>query len=187
MRLSSGVRLALSEAARWLLVSAMMLGSIVWFDELKAGASYALGLRLDTLPVQPAPIETAADRTSPGTVELSAGARGHFTAAAFVNGRPIQVLVDTGASMVALSYEDAERAGVFVRPGDFTGRVRTANGIARVAPVVLDSVSIGDITLYDIDAAVSEPGQLGTTLLGMTFIGRLSRAEMRGGVLILQE
>lgn len=89
--------------------------------------------------------------------------------------------------MVALSFEDAERAGVFVRQSDYTGRVRTANGVARIAPVVLERVSIGNIELRDVEAAVSEPGRLGTTLLGMTFIGRLGRAEMRGSTLILQE
>ena len=77
--------------------------------------------------------------------------------------------------------------GVQVSPDDFTKRVQTANGIAKVAPILLESIKIGEITLYNIEAAVSEPGRLGTTLLGMTFIGRLSRAEMRGGVLILQK
>ena len=189
MRLSSGVRHALSEAAKWLLVSAIAITTIVWFDELKAGVSDALGLQLTHQPARQAPIETASEPTTSGAaeVELRAGAHGHFTTMATINGRSIPVLVDTGASMVALSHDDAERAGVFVRPSDFTGRVSTANGIARIAPVRLDSVSIGDITLYDVEAAVSEPGRLGTTLLGMTFIGRLSRAEMRGSVLILQE
>lgn len=188
MRLSSGVRLALSEAGKWLLVSLVGIATVVWFDELKAGVSHTLAVYMpDRAP--PPRINSAEepDRSSPGMVELHAGAHGHFSASARINGRPVPVLVDTGASMVALSYEDAESAGIYVRPGDFTARVRTANGIAKVAPVMLDSVSIGDITLYDVRAAVSEPGRLGTTLLGMTFIGRLSRAEMRGDVLILQE
>ena len=68
-------------------------------------------------------------------------------------------MVDTGASIVALTYEDAERAGVYVRDSDFTQRVRTANGMARVAPVTLDRVSIGDITVRNVPAAVSERGQ----------------------------
>ena len=187
MGLSPGVRLALSEAAKWLFLIAVAIATAIWFDELKASASHAIALYLAPQPVQHDTVEDAPALTGSAEVELRAGAHGHFTTMATINGRPIPVLVDTGASMVALSHEDAERAGVFVRPGDFTGRVRTANGVARVAPVRLDSVSIGDITLYDVEAAVSEPGRLGTTLLGMTFIGRLSRAEMRGGVLILQE
>ncbi len=97
------------------------------------------------------------------------------------------MLVDSGASIVALSYDDARRAGVYVRDRDYTQRVSTANGQARVAPVVLDRVSIGDITVRNVPAAVSEPGSLGTSLLGMSFLGRLQRVEMRAGTLVLQE
>ena len=59
--------------------------------------------------------------------------------------------------------------------------------LARVAPVVLDRVSIGDITVRNVPAAVSEPGSLGTSLLGMSFLSRLQRVDMRGGTLVLQE
>ena len=121
------------------------------------------------------------------TVEIRAGAHGHYFASVEINGRPIDVLVDFGASIVALSYDDAERAGVYVRDRDYTQRVSTANGHARVAPVVLDRISIGDITVRNIPAAVSEPGSLGTSLLGMSFLGRLQRVEMRSGTLVLQE
>lgn len=187
MRLSSGVRLALREVSKWLAVSAVSMVTIVWFDDLKAGVSQAFDLRMTARQQEPAGRPLHAERQSPGHVVLEAGDHGHFTATALVNGRAVPVLIDTGASLVALSHEDAGRVGVRVQPSDFTKRVRTANGIANVAPVTLDSISIGDITLYDIEAVVSEPGRLGTTLLGMTFIGRLSRAEMRGGVLILQK
>lgn len=185
MRVSPGVRLALSEASKWLAVSAVGIVTFVWFDELKAGVSQALdhnqASRLQEAPKQ------RDDNHSPGQVTLEPSDDGHFTATALINGRPVSVLIDTGASIVALSHEDAERVGVRVRPDDFTKRVQTANGIAKVAPILLESIKIGEITLYNIEAAVSEPGRLGTTLLGMTFIGRLSRAEMRGGVLILQK
>jgi aspartyl protease family protein len=99
----------------------------------------------------------------------------------------VDVLVDSGASMVALTYDDAGRAGVYVRDSDFTQRVRTANGLARVAPVTLDRVSIGDVTVRNVPATVSEPGSLGTTLLGMSFLSRLQRVDMRAGILVLQE
>ena len=99
----------------------------------------------------------------------------------------IDVLVDSGASIVALTYEDARRAGMYVRDGDFTQRVSTANGLARVAPVMLDRVSIGDITVRNVPAAVTEPGSLATSLLGMSFLGRLQSVDMRAGTLVLQE
>ena len=59
--------------------------------------------------------------------------------------------------------------------------------MARVAPVMLDRVSIGDITVRNVPAAVSEPGKLATSLLGMSFLSRLQRVDMRSGVLVLQE
>ena len=187
MRLSSGVRVALGEAGKWLAVSAVGIVTFVWFDELKAGVTQALDHNL-AQRLQEAPEQRGKDDNhSPGQVTLEPSDDGHFTATALINGRPVSVLIDTGASIVALSHEDAERVGVRVRPDDFTKRVQTANGIAKVAPILLESIKIGEITLYNIEAAVSEPGRLGTTLLGMTFIGRLSRAEMRGGVLILQK
>jgi aspartyl protease family protein len=126
-------------------------------------------------------------RSQPGTVTLPAGDYGHFRADAEINGRDIDVMVDTGASLVALTYEDARRAGILVKPSDFTHTAQTANGIARVAPVTIPHVSIGDITVRNVAAVVSERGASERTLLGMSFLGRLSRVEMRGGTLVLQE
>lgn len=121
------------------------------------------------------------------TVELRAGNNGHFHARALINGRQVETLVDTGASIVALTWEDATSAGIHVRNSDFRHQVNTANGTARVAIVTLDSVSIEDIEVRNVRAAVAEPGKLTTTLLGMSFLGQLSRAEMRRGTLILQD
>ncbi len=122
-----------------------------------------------------------------GTVTLPAGDYGHFRADAEINGRDIDVMVDTGASLVALTYEDAERAGIFVNPSDFTHTAQTANGIARVAPITIPRISIGDITVRDVKAVVSERGASERTLLGMSFLGRLSRVEMHSGMLVLEE
>lgn len=188
MAFSSGVKHALSEAASWLVAAGIAIASIVYFDELKSGLARAVGLptSVELAHAESTPPAGSTASTS-GSVEIRAGRNGHFMTTAHLNGRPINVLVDTGASLVALSYEDAERAGVFARPSDFTHAVSTANGTAKIALVTLDSVSIGDITVRRVEAMVSEPGRLATSLLGMTFLGRLSRAEMRSGLLILQE
>ncbi|MCB1520544.1 MAG: TIGR02281 family clan AA aspartic protease [Hyphomicrobiaceae bacterium] len=121
------------------------------------------------------------------SVELRSGRNGHFETAAEINGRDINVLVDTGATMVVLTYEDAERAGIYVNSGDFTVGSRTANGTARNAPVTLSKVCIDRICVRDVRAMVAEPGRLHVTLLGMTFLGRLSRVDMRSGTLVLAE
>lgn len=122
-----------------------------------------------------------------GTVTLPAGKYGHFLTEAEINGHDIDVMVDTGASLVALSYEDARRAGIFVNPSDFTHAAQTANGIARVAPVTISRIEIGDIVVRDVKGVVSERGASKRTLLGMSFLGRLSRVEMRGSTLVLEE
>jgi aspartyl protease family protein len=121
------------------------------------------------------------------SVELRPGAFGHYRALADINGRQVNVLVDAGASLVVLSHEDAERVGLRLRPEDYSQRVSTANGTTHVAPVTLDRISIGEVSVRHVEAAVSEPGKLRQSLLGMTFLGRLPRVDMRAGVLILQE
>ncbi|MEM7620332.1 MAG: TIGR02281 family clan AA aspartic protease, partial [Pseudomonadota bacterium] len=68
---------------------------------------------------------------------------------------------------------------------NFSGRSKTANGIARVAPVVLDRLSVGDITVKNVQALVSEPGKLSINLLGMSFMKRLNRVQMEDGKLLL--
>jgi aspartyl protease family protein len=119
-------------------------------------------------------------------VTLRASDAGHFETSAEINGRSVDVLVDTGATLVALTYEDAERAGIYPRPSEFTQSVSTANGITKVAPVDIDSVSIGNITVHNVRGAVTERGKLQRTLLGMTFLGKL-RVEMRKNVLVLRD
>lgn len=121
------------------------------------------------------------------SVTLPAGQYGHFLTRAEINGREIGVMVDTGASLVALTYDDASRAGIFVKPSDFTHTAQTANGIARVAPVTISRIEIGDITVRNVKGVVSERGASERTLLGMSFLGRLSRVEMRGDKLELEE
>ena len=121
-----------------------------------------------------------------GDVTLRAGNSGHFETPAEINGRSVDVMVDTGATMIAMTYEDAERAGIFLNPSDFTGSASTANGIAKFAPVNIGSVSIGNITVRNVQGAVSERGKLRTTLLGMTFLSRLN-VEMRKNVLVLRQ
>ncbi len=182
--LSSGSRQAMSMAGGWLVSGAIVAASIVYAGEIKDVAKNLLGLRVNSA-VQP--VQPASRRHNGVVVEIKAGAQGHYFASAEVNGRPVDVMVDTGASMVALTHEDARKAGVFVRSADFTQSVQTANGVARFAPVTLEKVSIGNITVRNVTAAVAEPGRLRTTLLGMSFLSRLERVDMRPGLMVLSE
>ena len=128
-------------------------------------------------------IEVAADASD--EVTLRAGTGGHFETSAEINGRSVDVLVDTGATLVAMTYEDAGRAGIFPSASDFKQSVATANGTAKVAVVDIDSVSIGNITVHNIRGAVAERGKLHRTLLGMSFLSKL-HVEMRKDELVLR-
>ena len=196
MHLSSGTRLLLGEAASWVVVASLCVGAVVYFDQIKAVMHTALGTdpsRVMATTGVPAPDtlspDTPAARAEHGgyVVELKSGSDGHYHAEAEINGRAVQVLVDTGATMVAMTYEDAEAAGIFVTDKDFTHRTATANGAARVAPIMLNRVTVGDITVRNVRGVVSEPGALGITLLGMSFLGQLERVDMRSGTLILED
>ena len=193
MAMSSGVRQAVGLAVGWLLVAATSAVGVLRFAELKdatrglAGVTAAEPAYAASSGRSPRQWELERRPPSGRVVELKAGTFGHYRAQAEINGRPVEVLVDSGASLVVLSHDDAERAGLNIRAGDYTQRVITANGPTRVAPMLLDRVSIGDITVRNVEAAISEPGKLGQSLLGMTFLGRLQRVDMRAGVLILQE
>ena len=112
---------------------------------------------------------------------------GHFYVDAEIDGgRLKRMLIDTGATFVALSYEDAASLGVYPGPGDFKHEIRTANGKAYVALTTLGQVRLGDIVVENVQALVAEPGMLDVSLLGMSFLSRLSRVEASGNELVLR-
>ncbi|WP_454849704.1 TIGR02281 family clan AA aspartic protease [Rhizobium binxianense] len=104
---------------------------------------------------------------------------GHFQADVSVDGQTISMLVDTGASMVALSHEDALRVGIDPSQLTYSMTVMTANGRARAAPVTLDQVAIGPIIRNNVAASVAEDGRLGQSLLGMSFLETLGSLQMQ--------
>ena len=120
-------------------------------------------------------------------LELRANASGHFETPIEINGRSLDVMIDTGATLVSLTYEDAERAGIYLKSSDFNHQTSTANGVARVAAIEINKISIGDISVHNVRGSVSERGKLEKTLLGMSFLSRLSRVEMRSKSLVLHE
>ncbi|MDR7147410.1 TIGR02281 family clan AA aspartic protease [Rhizobium sp. BE258] len=112
---------------------------------------------------------------------------GHFEADVSVNGQTIQMLVDTGASMVALSRADAERIGIIPENLDYSMTVMTANGRTRAAPVTLDRVAIGPIVRTGVAASVAEDGKLDQSLLGMSFLETLGSMQMQTDELRLRD
>jgi aspartyl protease family protein len=118
--------------------------------------------------------------------ELSAGSNGHFFTTADINGQDIQVLVDTGASAVALSYEDALAVGLKPHTLEFDVKVSTANGEGRAARVKLKHVMIDNVKVRDVDGLVLQEGAIKGTLLGMSYLGRLRSFSVSDGKLVLK-
>jgi len=122
----------------------------------------------------------------PSDTTLSPDQHGHYFGDATINGQKIRIMVDTGASLVALSRADAEVLGI--KPsGQVRYKMSTANGITLAAPVRLEEVQIGNVGLRDVDAVVHQEGGPPVTLLGMSFLRRLSGFETARGQLILRQ
>ena len=138
--------------------------------------------------------QQAAKRTEPApqvaagrTVTVRGDRLGHFQVEGSVDGRRLDFMVDTGASLVALRERDANKLGIFPSPRDYTGRTSTANGVIAVAPVRLSSLEINGIRIYDVGAVVIPDKALGTNLLGMSFLSRVRRFEMANGRLVMEQ
>lgn len=124
-------------------------------------------------------------RTTPlaRTLTYRTDERGHVALTAMVNGTPVRFLVDTGASRVTLTAEDARSAGIDRGGLVFNQRSQTANGLAREAPVTLREIRIDKLSVDNVSAAVND--NLTVSLLGMSFLKRLRSVEMRDGVLTI--
>lgn len=179
----SGQRLG--EMARnaliWLIAILMLCTVYVYRFELQdIGTRLAGGLLPGT------PISRVSSDGQPEVV-LSKGLGGHFQARADINGQRINMMIDTGASNVALSYSDAERIGIDVDALRFIQPVVTANGRALAAPTTLPEISVGNIRRQNVQASVLERGKLAESLLGMSFLGTLSSFHMSRDELVLRD
>lgn len=122
-----------------------------------------------------------------GEATIGADRLGQYSAEVEIEGARVHMLVDTGASSVVLSYEDAAAAGFYPGPSDFKFAAQTANGVSRMARVRLRQIRLGAILLRDVDAYVADRGALGASLLGMSFLSRLSHFEAASGRMILRQ
>jgi aspartyl protease family protein len=117
---------------------------------------------------------------------IEPGQNGHFSVEAEVDGRHLDFLVDTGATVIALREQDAGRLGIYPAAREYTVNVATANGVVRGAPVELGLVEVGSLSVRNVAALVLPDEALGQNLLGMSFLSRV-RWEHRDGRLVLEQ
>jgi clan AA aspartic protease (TIGR02281 family) len=124
--------------------------------------------------------------SGPNEAVAARGRDGGYAFDAIVNGAHVPMLFDTGASVVALRAEDAGRFGISLGNLNYSGKVKTANGTADVAPVIIDTLTIGNITERRVVGYVAKEGMLPRNLLGQTFLGRLSGYNVENNQLVLK-
>ncbi len=174
-----------------LVIFAMVLSAIaVTAPRLAPGLLSAVLHRGDAATaVSPVPVANAVQPAPPDRrrVTLSADAEGHFIAEAVIDGRTVTVMVDTGATLVALTEATARRLGIHPVRSDYRERLSTANGVVMAARVTLDDIRLGDVFLRDVEAVIVPGSALPVDLLGMSFLGRLSKFEIAGRQLVLSQ
>lgn len=160
-----------------------------WRDQMRGGPVTAKAPQS-----RPAPIPIARAEAKPakkpkrvkrGHAVIPLDRSGHFRAVAKLNGKSVEVLVDTGASSVAINHSLAKRLGIRLRKKDFIHTARTANGETRFAQATLKSVRIGKVEVRDVEAAVLQDSSLDGVLLGMSFLGQLKSFGVENGELVL--
>jgi aspartyl protease family protein len=124
----------------------------------------------------------AVDKTE---IRIASGTGGHYQTKGLINGAPVDFLVDTGATTVAMNHFEAERLGIDYRAGNEVV-VNTANGTVKAFQVTLSSVSVGNIVAHQVTAIVSSTDSPSIVLLGNSYLGKVD-LKVDEGVLVLKE
>ena len=167
-------------------------GSVFWAGVVILGV-VLMAPNLDSAESPPPPVEAPPEAPPPerepsqagngyNSQELKRDADGHFYAEAQVNGARIRFMVDTGASFVALTRDDAQRAGIQL--GSERSTAVGAGGPIEVVPVTIDRIAIGTLEATDVRGAVAD--ELGVSLLGQSFLERIGTVEIRGDRMVLR-
>ncbi len=170
---------ALRDIAIWTFLLIFLIVGYGFRYDLQRVANQTLAVLL--------PGYVAEDISADGTISVTLRQRNdrHFVANAKINGTAIQMLVDTGASLVTLSARDAAAAGLEIGADDYVILVSTANGQTLAAPVRLSSIAVGSIGFSGVRALVAQPGALNGSLLGNSFLERLVSYKVEGDRLIM--
>lgn len=154
--------------------------------------AFVVAPRFQQEAAMPEPVTVAVATPEPAPVAGSRAAfidrenDGHFWARADVSGTQVKFMVDTGASIVALTYFDAQRLGLKPEELNFDSEIRTAGGVTYGAHVTLDSIRIGKVKVENVSAVILRT-ELEQSLLGMTFLGELNSYEVRQGQMIIRQ
>lgn len=128
----------------------------------------------------------AAGQSSASTLTVAADYSGHFIVHPGIDGYKVRMMVDTGATLVALTAQDARALGITPGRDDYRIQLSTANGTVKAARVTLREVRLGGIVVRNVEAVVLPEGVLGVSLLGASFLGKLKGYEVQAGRMVLR-
>ncbi len=168
------------DAVTWLALGLGLVTLYAYRDDLMPIAGRVAG---ELLPGTAMNVEQGATGVE---IKIRRRLDGHFAAKVGVNGEPITMVVDTGASSIVLRPEDAKAAGIDIDSLSYSAPVMTANGRTFAARVQLESVTIGPVEKRNVTALVAKKGALHQSLLGMSFLSRLRSYEFTGDLLTLR-
>jgi aspartyl protease family protein len=169
--------------------------NVMIFAAVMAGLGTVMAQVADKMAPQPASATPAgkavhADASAPmaaRSLNIARDGRGHFLTEARINGQRVNVMVDTGSSVVALNESSAAQFGLLPSRGEYTANVTTANGTIKGARTRLAMVDVGGLVVRDVDAMVLPDAALSENLLGLSFLSRLKRFEYSNGQMVLQQ
>jgi len=143
---------------------------------------------LGSAPSQPfTPLAPARGSTGSDEIAIAPDRSGNYVTDVEIDGHFIHMIVDTGATYVSLTNEDASAIGLHPAPADFRYRTMTANGTGVAAKVWINRLRLGQLEVDGVDAFVMPPGTMGTSLLGMSALRRLGSVEISDGQLVLRQ
>ena len=165
----------------WSLAIVFLAGAYANRDQLAGFAGRLLGAIAPGVPIS----GRLSGNGNPDSVTVVRAGDGHFAVLGAINEKPILFLVDTGASFVTLTRDDARQIGIDVDGLDYRLPIRTANGTMIAAAVTIDRLAVGSIERRNLKALVAPEGVLDQSLLGMTFLDTLSGYSISGDRLVL--
>ena len=160
----------------WILLTVVLIGGYGFRHQLKQFSNVVI------LNLAPSQVTIKGE----GMVEIAKSLNDHYMITAYVNNKSIYFLIDTGATRVSLTQQDAQNIGIDVDSLSYNQATNTANGINYSAAIIIPEITIGNITLRNIEGSVVRDG-LDTSLLGMSFLSKLSEYGVVNDVMILKE
>lgn len=171
-------------------IGAAVAGALAWgaiFAAVMVGYVYREDVSTVTVRLMDEIVPGRTVQSPPGEAVAVRRPDGHYGFDTRVNGASVRMMFDTGASSIVLRAEDATKVGLKADKLEYRVPVSTANGRAMAAPVTLDAVTVGNITLKGVRALVARPGALQENLLGQSFLSRLSGYSVERNRLVLRQ